>query len=810
MTAPAAAVPAGRGAHPQRAARWATLLLLCLAPILLVALTQDIGAHAYDAATEHIYRGVAFSAAIDDGAIYPRWSQALHWGLGSPLFTFQPPLPYYGMDLLYRFGVPHALGWRVLMALGYALAFLGAYLLVRILGGTRTAGLVAAIAYVYAPYVIRNGLERGSNEAYSMFLYPLVLWSLIWLAERPNPGRFALATGIWAACIACHVLGPLMLAPVAGVLALVLWVRGCASRKRSPAPLLALLAGALLTAFIWAPMGGPWGSEQAWVHIERDFNKPEAMPAENPLQPGDLLAPPAVYDVMRDNNKTGDRVGLAQSVLLLLGIPGTIYLWSRNRRLAWAIGAATAIGLFLFFLFTPWSDWLWRLGGALAARLLYRTRLMGLQALAAAVVAGLMLVALPPRARRIVGAVLGAVLLVLALPSLYVQHQHAFADFDAAPGLDGVRAMEIRHGGTALTAFGEFTPRWRTAPFDETLLNNLGPDFDPQARPLANPEGEVSVRTAEVNDGAWDLRLDAPVPVTATLHLLYYPRWQATLDGRPVALVPQAETGYGQFALPEGEHDLALRYGSTAAETGGLVVSAVTLLALLIFAIVRLARPRRGQAVAPRATSAGAALADTGGRVSPSVWLLAGLAGLLVLKVAVIDPHTTLFRCVSSAGRVCGADTTATASFAGAPALRGYSIASYNAKAGDPVELTLYWQVDAPLDHSLASFVHVRPSTPEQATNPASPNGMWAQEEHRSWDGLLGSELVPGKLYADSYRFDLPKEMPAGKYFLEFGWFDPVSGEQADTPEGSAQPPLRILWRSVLLPDLNVAAADHE
>jgi hypothetical protein len=520
--------------------------------------------------------------------------------------------------------------------------------------------------------------------------------------------------------------------------------------------------------------------------------------------------------VMRDNNKTGDRAGLAQTVLLFLGIPGTIYLWRRNRRLAWAVGAATAIGLFLFFLFTPWSDWLWRLGGDLAARLLYRTRLMGLQALAAAVVAGLLLVALPPRARRIVGAVLAAVLLVLALPSLYVQYQHGFADFDAAPGLDavramgGVRAMEIRHGGTALTAFGEFTPRWRTAPFDETLLDDLGPDFDAQARPLANAEGEISVRTAEVNDGAWDLRLDAPAPVTATLHLLYYPRWQATLDGRPVALVPQAETGYAQFALPEGEHVLALRYGSTAVETGGLIVSAVTLLAVLAFAVVRLAGPRQAQAAAAQGTSDGAALADTGGRAGPSVWLLAGLAGLLVLKVAVIDPHTTLFRCVSSAGRVCGADTTATASFAGAPALRGYSVASTDVSAGGPVELTLYWQVDAPLDHPLASFVHVRPSAPEQPTNPASPNGMWAQEEHRSWDGLLGSELVPGKLYADSYRFDLPKEMPAGKYFLEFGWFDSVSGEQADTPEGSAQPPLRILWRSVLLPDLNVGASGHE
>ena len=98
--------------------RWLWLLALFAAPVLIASLTQDIGATAHDAAAEHILRGVAFSAAMDDGVLYPRWSQALHWGLGSPLFTFQPPLPYYALDLLHRLGLPHDLGWRWLVAIG--------------------------------------------------------------------------------------------------------------------------------------------------------------------------------------------------------------------------------------------------------------------------------------------------------------------------------------------------------------------------------------------------------------------------------------------------------------------------------------------------------------------------------------------------------------------------------------------------------------------------------------------------------------------------------------------------------------------
>ena len=81
------------------------------------------------------------------------------------------------------------------------------------------------------------------------------------------------------------------------------------------------------------------------MHIERDFSQADAIPAKNPLQPAELLAPPALYDIARDNNKTGDRVGLVQSLLLLAGIPASIYLWRRNRNVAVMLGAATLLGL---------------------------------------------------------------------------------------------------------------------------------------------------------------------------------------------------------------------------------------------------------------------------------------------------------------------------------------------------------------------------------------------------------------------------------------------------------------------------------
>ena len=773
------------------AVAWVWLLVLLIALVVQPALTRDIGAVAYDAATEHIYRGVAFSDAVSDGVLYPRWVQSLHWGLGSPLFTFQPPLPYYGMDVLARLGFSHPIGWRILVTGGFALAFSGAYLLVYEVTKRRWPAIVAAVAFLYAPYVLRNALERGSNEAYSVLLYPLVLWSLIWVARRPGAGRFVLATLIWAACIASHVLGPLMLAPFALVLAIYLcW------QRRTIAPIAVLVAGGLLTAAIWAPMG----TEQQWVHVQRDFTQADAIPSQNPIPLDRLLATPAVYDTVRDNNNVGDRIGLVHALILLAGVAATLYARSRHHRLAWVLGAVTLTALLLFWLFTSASDPVWRAAAPIMGRLLYRTRLMGVQALMAALVAGLIVAVLPTRWQRPVAVVFIVLLVAAAMPSLYVELQHRYAAFRDPVDLAQVREVEVRTGGTALTAFGEFEPRWRTAPFDDALMADIGRDFDAQAQPLAQPPVGVQVQFAQVRNGAWDLDITASTAETLTLHLLYYPRWQAFVDGQPASINPQAETGYAQVAVPAGEHHLTLRYGRTLAERMGLVISGLTAAGLVLVGGWAIWRRRKRTAVVEPSTG-------TADVAPPPLWLLAVLTVLVLFKWFYVDTATTWLRCVSTPARVCGAQAAVDAVFMDAPRLRGYSTPSAQVAPGEALRIDLFWEDATDADgagKNLSSFVHIRNSQPGGTMNPRTGSEIWAQDEHVAPGGLLTTEYLPGKLYKDEFRIRLPDDIPPGEYFLEVGWFDPATGEQVDLPPDGAQPPLRILWRSVLLPSIQV------
>src|SRR5258708_19046615 len=124
-------------------------MLALLIPLFAVqiALTTPIEEHAYDVAAFHIYRGVVFSDALRDGGLYPRWVMPINGGLGGPLFSFYSPLAYYGMDALYRIGIPHPIGWRVLVALSLFGGSLGMTALGLTLFRRADAALLAAAAF---------------------------------------------------------------------------------------------------------------------------------------------------------------------------------------------------------------------------------------------------------------------------------------------------------------------------------------------------------------------------------------------------------------------------------------------------------------------------------------------------------------------------------------------------------------------------------------------------------------------------------------------------------------------------------------
>ncbi|MEZ4767823.1 MAG: hypothetical protein R2844_05285 [Caldilineales bacterium] len=331
----------------------------------------------------------------------------------------------------------------------------------------------------------------------------------------------------------------------------------------------------------------------------------------------------------------------------------------------------------------------------------------------------------------------------------------------------------------------------------DALVAEIGPDFDPSVAPLAESSTALEVVGSQVASSRWDLQLQASAPTTATLHLLYYPRWRAALDGVPVAVQPQPLTGYVQVAIPPGSHNLALRYGRTAVETVALAISLLTAVALAAVAVRDLLSRRRSAHVV-------ATPAMTPRETAPSWWLLAGFTLLLAFKWFYVDTSTTWLRCASTPERVCGADNTTDVAFAGGPRLRGYAVPTQVVKPGEEFRVALYWQADEQPAEPLYGFVHIRNSQPNLPVNPRTGSEIWAQQDNFTPGNLSTTDFVPGKLYRDEYRVPIPEDIPPGVYYLEVGWLNPATGEQLEPLPESVRPPLDILWRSILLPPVTV------
>ncbi|MGE5137871.1 MAG: hypothetical protein ACM3JD_00290, partial [Rudaea sp.] len=81
-------------------------------------------------------------------------------------------------------------------------------------------------------------------------------------------------------------------------------------------------------------------------------------------------------------------------------------------------------------------------------------------------------------------------------------------------------------------------------------------------------------------------------------------------------------------------------------------------------------------------------------------------------------------------------------------------------KPGQTLDLSLYWAAARPLDSAYTIFVHMQD---EKGT-------VLAQSDHAPWQGMFPTDRWrPGETVRDTYRLELPADLPAGEYSLAVG-----------------------------------------
>jgi hypothetical protein len=715
----------------------------------------------------HVYRLVELERAAGQGVLFPRWLPDLGYGFGFPLFNYYAPLSYYLLLALRGFGLP------VVAALqfGYALALvaisLGVFLWARAIFGS-IAGLVAAFAAVYAPYVLYDALHRGVLAE---------LWGLAFLAlslaalehhVRQRTGRTLLWLVLaYAALVLTHNI--LALTGSALLLAYALFLLGRPGAPARPAtspgrerltthPFVALALGLGLATFFWLPAL----AERDLVQIEQLYGPANFFYGNNFLSPTDLVALPQPADPAQVNPSLAFGLGIPQLLFALVAwrprADPPLTAGQRRHRLALTVAIALLLAMTL-----PASRFIWdRL--PLLYFVQFPWRFLGPVSLLLAVLAG-------AGASRLPGSPvvqLGASLLPLAVAGLPWLFPGGYqAELALAP--DAVIRFEAETGWLGTTSAAEYLPvQVETLPAPETLL----PLYEAAAPDYLIPRldsGSIPA-SAELLDARYGLTdanvsLAAAAPFQVRFLWYYFPGWQLQLNGEPHPVAATGPHGLLAAEIPAGEHTLALSFDDTPIRRWSGYVSVASLLALLIAA-----RLQRGGGPAARRVPPAPGVRATG------TTLVLGLL-LFSVKIGVLDHYPNPFARAAFDGQtVRGVQVPLQVSFGDELALLGYDLDEQPVPPDGVVDVTLYWRAQTPLATDYSIAVHLVDELGRR----------YGQQDSYHPAGYPTSRWLPGEYARDVHRLPLLYGTPPGTYRLLVSVYEASSGRRLEV-RGAAQ-----------------------
>jgi hypothetical protein len=697
------------------------------------------------------------------GVWYSRWAPDFVFGYGYPAFNYYPPLPRYVAVAIHRLGLPVSNAVNLTLALAFMIAGPAMYLFTRPIYGER-AGLMAGCAFVFAPYLANDALQRYAlNETLSQSLMPFVLWTFGRLgAARLDLRRVVVAALALAALILTHSLMALMFVPLLLGYLVVLWWSGGRPRVLVGQ---AALAGGLalgLAAFFW----WPFVAEVSWVQMWRatilDLTGELLYPL-NFLSLRDLLWPKMLWPDYRLGDPLILRfLSLPQVALAALAL---VRMSKSSRRVR---ATTTLFGLVLIvsvFLVTPMSRPVW--DNLRAFHIIqFPWRFLAPASLSLALLAGAGAAALGSRIKSLKLVVAFDVALVALLVTWTLPWVRPFTcAVETNPTGPFLLWVDDNHigGGSG----GEFLPRWADvepsgSPLEGDLL--AGRPVDRLDR--ANLPGGVQARLASSRpmDSVWEIR--SSQPFTIQFDNFYFPGWSLRVDDAPTPLAPVPSSGLTAASIPAGQHRVRLYLDSTPDQRLGDWVS----LASMVVTLVLLVMPnQRIQSPFSSALS---------GAASVSAW---EWRALVVVGAVVLGIRLVLASIAPSGPALPPTLSRLDVKLGGEVRLLGYDFSSSTIQAGEPLTVTLYWQAEHILLTSYKTFVHVTDAEGSLVAQSDAVPAHWAKVT-TSW--------LPDQWVADPHQLDIPTSA-RGPLTVWAGMYDPATSQRLDSP-GSESGRIRL------------------
>ena len=748
------------------------------------------------------YRLAALRYAWESGSIFSRWFPDVAFGYGYPFFLYReaPPL-YFGL-IPYLLGIPLPAAINIFFALCILAAGWFMFLWVRDVFDVK-AGIVSAVAYMSAPYLLTNVFIRGIQpETMALALFPFICWIGRRFIISGSIGTFLASTGGIALLALSHNISTLLFVPFLVIyLFLAGKVRQLKWRPLLTRWLLILVLGLGLSAFYI----GPALLELDEITINQSVNNRNNNFRFNFTTIDEIFAPASPEDPTLLNPPFLLRLGLVPAGLALLGLVSALWNRSRERRghIFFMALAATAFLLMTLNVTLP----LWeRL--PLIRFVQFPWRFVGRAALPIAFLAGAPFAysaqAFPRFSRvrpiLVLLPILAIMLISLAtLPQLYP----SICQSKPFPTINDVHFYERNTGMVGVDPTGSYFPvtvqrRPEGSPLEEDYTAGKTPQrFDDSVLP-----SNAKIIDIKYSPTGATVVLSSPEPFNARYLTFAFPGWVAIIDNQRVPILPSVPEGLVTFPVPAGTHTIDIGWQSTTSRTATMAISALAFIGVIITIIVLYQRQKR--TVTSPGVVGHTGLVETKKKTSSWIgnifWLFLLVAiSFLAFKLFIVDRFDTPLRRVSPPPVTYPLDLAAAEL-----RLEGHNLSQEHVEAGGTFDIDLAWRAIAPPMAEYQSNVWL-----------IGPEGLtWTEKETarpRTYEGTSPTTFwLPGQWAWDSREVQVLPGTPPGIYDIVLTLFDREDLQPITIigPEGAIVGPTAVIGQ--IMVELPKTAAEFE
>jgi len=504
-----------------------------------------------------VVRFYYFDQALRDGQIPPRWAQGLLNGFGYPLFIFSYHLPWFIAEFVHIFGSSIIDSVKLTFLIGFILSGITMYLVQKDIFG-RLPAIVGTTLYLFAPYRFSNIFVRAAiGDATTFIFAPLFFWA-IWKLKEDWNWKWVILGGVAVAgLILSHVM-------VAVLFLGAMFIYFCLSLfyvKNKFAYFKSLLAVLILGGGISAYYLIP-------SVLERENTQFYALMSQIFLGSyfpniSDLIYSKWGYGVFHaKEGAMSVQLGLTQWLAFILTVVVIFILPLLSKKLSIKNKKLLSDGknIILVFAFTIFmmldvSLPIWKFVSGIVF-IDFPWRFLAVSTFLVSLCAGL-LVSLSGKVKTVL-----AILLILS--AIYFNRNNLHINQSLPWDLAFILKLE-----RTTNTYDEYTPKW----VKSELVKENAPRVE-----LSDLKSTFSINKNTTNK--LDLSISSPSGGNLFVNTIYYPGWEATING--VKSKISYDNGFIKLPLVKGESKVELRFQETPLRVFSDILSILSIFVVIV------------------------------------------------------------------------------------------------------------------------------------------------------------------------------------------------------------------------------------